>query len=88
MRIEGKVDGKNRKGEGRCEKIACRERPLWRSPMATESTDLNWFAIQQGTGRRPFPTRTARGKGRPITDAPCDRDGSRLTAQNKTLRPN
>ena len=38
MRIEGKVDGKNRKGEGRCEKIAqhSRERPLWRSPMATE----------------------------------------------------
>ena len=62
MRIEGKVDGKNRKGEGRCEKIACRERPLWRSPMATESTDLNWFAIQQGTGRRPFPTRTFIGK--------------------------
>ena len=64
MRIEGKVDGKSRKGEGRCEKN-CRNTvgnarcgvPPWRL-----STDLNWFAIQQGTGRRPFPTRTFIGK--------------------------
>jgi len=66
MRIEGKVDGKNRKGEGRCEKKLpqhCRERPLAFPPWRL-STDLNWFAIQQGTERRPFLTRTFIGKGR------------------------
>jgi hypothetical protein len=38
-----------------------RERPLCVPPWRL-STDLNWFAIQQGTGRRPFPTRTFIGE--------------------------
>ncbi len=58
-------------------------------PCGDRALISNWFAIQQGTGRRPFPTRTVTGKAchnRQVRPGDCD--SARRTAQNRILRPN